>query len=236
MIVSSKKCDDPPGLSEAVGVLGAKGWLSSRPEKSRDLILSCGRMRRYGAGEAIYHIGDKAEGMYGLVRGSVAISIPNDAGSAFVATQATQGFWIGDLALFADSKRLVSVSALVPCDVLFLQQAKLEELLQQHPELIADFYALSHQNTATALRLLANLAIAQSDKRLAAWLLNADRNLGAADNWITLTQEQIAMMVAMSLPTLQRLVKKFSHQNLLEVRYGRLRVCDREGLARFAEA
>lgn len=219
--------------SDALTLFSRSGWMSHRTEPVRRLLLSLGRARSFDAGETLYRIGDAPDGIYGLIRGRICISIPNDAGSVMDCYMGNPGFWIGDLALLAKSARLVTVTAEVPSDVWYLPQAALLELLRPHPELVADFYALNHINTATALRLLANLAIPDNARRLAAWLLFTDEGLGDSAAWIETSQDQIGMMNAMSLATVRRSLKRLEDLGLIELGYCQLRIQDRTRLSEF---
>jgi CRP-like cAMP-binding protein len=235
MTYSDKKISGTHASREVLAFLSNSGWLAKRPAKSKKLILACGRMRHYQAGETIYRIGDPPQGMYGLVKGGIIVSIPNDAGSDFAVYQSSNGFWIGDLAIFASQIRLVTVVAAEDTDVLFLPQPKIEALVKDHPALIEDFYALSHLNMAIALRLLANMAIPDTKKRLAAWLLFSDDGLEHSGDWISVPQERLAAMIAVSMPTAQRLLKQLVALDLVETGYGRIRVRDRSALVRYLE-
>ena len=235
MTVFNKKIEPKLMDARVRKLFSGKGWLAGRSERARRLILPCGRRRQYSAGETVYRIGDAPEGLYGLINGGVSVSIPNDVGTDYAVYQASPGFWIGDLALFADQRRLVTVVATEDTEMLHLPRAKLVPLVKEHPQLIRDFYALSHVNMALALRLLANMAIPDTKKRLAAWLLFSDEGLEPSQAWIEISQERLASMVAMSLPTVQRLLKGLSDKNLVEVGYGRLRICDRAALAKFVQ-
>lgn len=226
----SKKSFD---AADAFDVFSRAGWMSKRTEPVRRLLLSHGRPRTFAAGETLYRIGDAPDGLYGLIRGQVCISIPNDAGSVMDCYMGNPGFWIGDLALLAKSARLVTVTATVPIDVWYLPQTALLDLLRPHPELVADFYALNHMNTATALRLLANLAIPDTQRRLAAWLLFTDEGVRDPGAWLDASQDQIAMMNAVSLATVRRSLKQLETLGLIELGYSRLRVRDRPGLTEF---
>lgn len=231
----SKKIDSKLSDKRIRDMFSERGWLAGRSERARRLILSCGRRRNYVAGEAVYRIGDRPEGLYGLINGGVSVSVPNDVGTDHTVYQASPGFWIGDLALFADQHRLVTVIAVADTEMLHLPRARLVPLVKENPQLIRDFYALSHVNTALAMRLLANMAIPNAKKRLVAWLLFSDEGLEASQEWIVVSQERLAAMVAMSLPTVQRLLKSLSARNLVEVGYGRIRIRDRGALANFVQ-
>ena len=220
-------------LIEAMQTLARVGWMAQRSKRTRNLIMPLGRPRNIGADETLYRIGEMPDGIYGLIRGRVCISTPDDAGSVLDIYMGNPGFWIGDLALFARSRRLVTVTAVAPTKVWYLPQSALLELLRPHPELIADFYALNHQNTAVALRLLANLAIPDTERRLAAWLLFSDEALISADRWIDVSQQQIGTMNAVSLPSVRRALKKLETLELIELGYSKLRVRDRAALSDF---
>ncbi|MEY8841442.1 cyclic nucleotide-binding domain-containing protein, partial [Cribrihabitans sp. XS_ASV171] len=52
-----------------------RGWLSQRSETFRSVLLEGARRRHYMAGETIYRYGDRAEGLYGVIRGAVTVTV-----------------------------------------------------------------------------------------------------------------------------------------------------------------
>jgi CRP-like cAMP-binding protein len=132
--------------------------------------------------------------------------------------------------LFADQTRLVSVTAAEATEVVHLPDHGLAQLVHANPSLYADFYALSHENLATALRLLANLATSPSEARVAVRLLWQDELRTANDGWVRVSQTKLAELVALSLPTLQRVLQRLQQDGLIELGYGRVRICDSVGL------
>lgn len=218
----------------SIDVLRRTGWLASRSPEAQELILAGGRVRPFSAGETLYRYDDAPDGMYGLLSGNLAVSIPNDIGSEYVVFQATPGFWIGDLALFADQRRMVTVSALSEVRAFFIPQTHLTNLVRDNPSILREFYALTHANMALQMQLLSNLAIPNSEKRIAAFLLHIVSRLAAGQDWLDLPQERLAAMVALSVPTVQRVLKRISDKGLVEVGYGRIRVIDATALSQFA--
>ena len=121
----------------------------------------------------------------------------------------------------------------------------LPDLLHGHDVRQVALVALQHQGHG--LWILAQLAevASQALHRLDVCLLSGDLRIGdehdsvcslqdelagASDGWILLSQDDIAMFTAVSLPTLQRVLRRFSDAGLIEIGYGRLRVLDRAGL------
>lgn len=225
----------PPGLSldEAWEQLESAGWLANRDARKRGELRSVARLRACEPGDYIYHPGDPADGVYGLVLGTLDLLIPRLDGEEQLVHRAEPGFWVGDLALFAEQQRLVGVRAAARCDLVYLPQDRLKRLVRENPGLIADFYMLTHTNMTTALRLLGTLAVPGAEKRLALRLLLQSEATRAEDGWIHLSQECLADFVALSQQSVRRGLHSLEARGLLEIGYGKIRIVDREALATF---
>ncbi|WP_170413479.1 Crp/Fnr family transcriptional regulator [Ruegeria atlantica] len=211
-------------------LLLASGWFGARRPDFQSELLACGIAKLFDEGAALYHYGDIANGVYAVLEGAVQITAPADDGQEFVVHRQGGGFWIGDLALFAESSRLVSVVATQRTRTLFFPSLRLERLVRDKPEYIRDFYALSHENMQTALRIMANLAVTGTEKRLVLRLLHLDEGASKSDGWIVVSQDELAEMVAVSQPTLHRKLHSLAALGLIELGYGRVRLMDRRKL------
>jgi CRP/FNR family transcriptional regulator, cyclic AMP receptor protein len=169
---------------------------------------------------------------FGLVSGSLNISFPRNDGEDYTLHRAGPGFWVGDLALFSKGPRLVSTRAAEPTQMVQLPVKDLARLVRDDPHLYADFYALTYENFQTALRIITNLAIPSTDKRVADRLLLEMEMRGEAEDWIALSQPELAKLVAISLPTLQRVMRRFASAGLVTIGYARIQVMDRDALLR----
>jgi CRP-like cAMP-binding protein len=219
-----------PALQEVWAMLEARGWLAERSPDVRARLSEIARVRRYAPGENLYSAGEEALGVYGIARGALDISIPREDGQEIVIHRTQPGFWIGDLALFSAQRRVVTATAATDVVAAFLSKDRLAQLLEQHPELVTDFYMLSHRNVATTLRLVANLSIPRAEARIALRLLIHDQRQGKDQDWMPLSQEKLAQLTALSLPTVQRALRYLAEEDIVELGYGRLRVIDRERL------
>ncbi len=210
--------------------LQESSWFKTRSPAFQDALLRSAVRRTYGADEALFVQGDPANGIHAVLDGSVKITVPADDGQEFVIHQEGRGFWIGDLALFATAHRLISVVATRPTETLFFPAPRLERLVQDSPDFVRDFYALSHENMQKALRIVANLAVTGTEKRLVLRLLHLDEVTSDAEGWIPVSQEELAAMIAVSAPTLHRALHRLIELDLIEGGYGRLRLKDRRAL------
>ncbi len=219
-------------LALAIHALERRGWFSQRSKESRATLSAIAKLRRFAKDESVYLAGDAPNGVFGLVSGSLNISFPRGDGEDYTLHRAGSGFWAGDLALFSGVARLVSVRAAEPTMMVQLPAPELNRLVRDDPRLYADFYALTYENFQTALRIIANLAMTSADKRVADRLLLEVKSRGDMDGWISLSQMELAKLVAVSLPTLQRVMRRFADVGCVKKSYARIQVIDRDALVR----
>ncbi len=205
-------------------------WFAERSQCFQEDLLNCGMVRAFETGETLYHHGDPVNGLYAVLDGGVLLAVPADDGQDLVFHRQGVGFWFGDLAMFANSFRLMSVVTTCETTVLFFPSARINSLVQKHPDYIRDFYALTHYNMRTALRVIANLLVTGAEKRVALRLLHLDEGTSKHDGWIIVSQEELAEMVAVSRPTLHRSLHRLEDLDLIEIGYGRILIKDRAAL------
>lgn len=218
-------------MASALDVLAGQGWFSKRSDGTRAKLGAIAKLRCFAKDDRIYLAGDPPNGMFGLISGSLNISIPRGDGENYTAHRAGTGFWLGDLALFSQGPRLVSVHAAEPTLMVHLPARALSRLVEEDPRLYADFYPLTYENFRTAFDIISNLAMPSTQKRVADRLLLEMKTCGDADGWIPLSQAELANLTAVSLPTLKRIMRRFVEAGLIDHRYARVQILDRNALA-----
>jgi CRP/FNR family transcriptional regulator, cyclic AMP receptor protein len=217
-------------LGCALGLLATQGWFAQRPAKTRAALGAIAKLRSFAKGDRIYLAGDPPNGMFGLVSGSLNISIPRADGEDYMVHRAGAGFWLGDLALFSQGPRLVSVHAAETTLMVQLPVRELTRLVEENPQLYADFYALTYANFRTAFEIISNLAMPSTEKRVADRLMFEVETRGDSGGWIPLSQAELAAMTAVSLPTLKRILRRFAEAGFIGHGYARIQVLDKAAL------
>ncbi|WP_116131663.1 Crp/Fnr family transcriptional regulator [Tropicimonas sp. IMCC34043] len=231
--IGSESPDTSPGelhLAEARDFLSRTGWLAECAPAVQKLLLHDMQLRRYPSHEAVFRIGDEPDGLYGFVTGGLRILAPDGGGEAVWLHRTEPGYWIGEMTSLSGGPRLISLVTTQPTVALHLTRDDLVRVVESNPTLHDDLYALSRRNWVTAVRLLVNLTIRGSERRLAMRLLHYDEIAGSDGDWIPLNQEALADLIAVSLPTLQRALRNLVATGCIEVGYGKIRVNDRAGL------
>lgn len=217
-------------LNEAIEILSRRGWLASCDEEARSQFIRMARLRMYPAGAVVYLEGDEPNGLYGLVSGALDVSIPRSDGSDFTIHRAQSGFWIGDLATISQRARLVSIRTASDATLLHLGYQGLQSLLRENPTLYRDLYRLTYDNFAMTSHLFASVSMPSSEARVASRLLLQLACAPNPDGRVMISQTDLAELVALSLPTLQRTLRRLTDLGYIEQRYREIRVSNRPGL------
>ncbi|MBD9529723.1 cyclic nucleotide-binding domain-containing protein [Paracoccus sp. PAR01] len=101
--------------AEAEAIILQSGWLTLQPSTFQKVVLSRSLLQNWEAGGAIYRAGDPPGGIYGLVQGSLAISMasPNEA-PRFVQF-GISGAWAGEGPFLTGEPRRVEMRAITSC-------------------------------------------------------------------------------------------------------------------------
>ncbi|ODA66720.1 cAMP-activated global transcriptional regulator CRP [Methyloligella halotolerans] len=217
-------------LTEALTILEQRGWFAGRGADKQKRFASIARLKHYDAGEAVYLMGDVPTGIFGLVTGSLDCSFPRSDGEDYVMHRAGAGFWVGDLALLSEKPRLISIYAAEPTTLVQLPIQELSNLVREDPSLYADFYQLTYENFEHTFRIVTNLSMQSAKKRVADKLLFELNAWPQDEGWLVISQPDLARMTAISLPTLQRVIRRFAEDGLIVKAYGRIKVADPDGL------
>ncbi|GEM_PF-1379084 len=227
------------GKGSAEGVLAlawqrleTSRWLSSCSAGVRASLRQIGRLRRFSKGEYVYRAGDPPGGVFGFVDGQIETLIPTLDGQEVVVHRANSGYWVGDLALFAGQKRLVSLRTITAVTAVQLPNDEIRELMAQQPSLVGDFYRMSHDNVAVTLALLGCLAVRGARNRVALRLLFQQQLFSHSDDWVQIDQNSFAELVSLSTQSVRRAFSELEAAGLIEIAYGKVRIADRDGLAK----
>lgn len=208
------------------------GWLAKETTEFRDRLLSISRWRSYRAGEEFYVVGDEPNGLFGLEKGRVNVSIPISQDEMVTIHKAQPGFWIGDSALLAESARGISITATEECLVLTIPALPLKRMLEKYPHDYAAFYRLSHANVMLAIRVLAETIALPPRARFARMLLR----LTSKDGLVNASQTELGAMAGMSRAAFRRSFSELIECGVVKMEYGAVRILDWEALHREVES
>lgn len=210
--------------------LTSSGWLSQQPPEFQERMGRLGRSISVSRGAVIYTVGDEADAIFGLAEGMLDVAIPVSEDQEVIVHRALPGFWVGDSALLAGSRRTISLYAAADSRLFKLPVAGVLRSLKDYPDDWMYFYRLSHANTTTSLRTLAEIISLPPRVRFA----RALQRLASMEGEVRLTQEELGRMVGMSRAAFRRSFAALIEKGIVEVEYGGIIIRDRAALDREA--
>ena len=169
-----------------------------------------------------------------MVDGAIQLRTLGPSGKESLLMLMEPPSWSGEVALFDGLPRAHDALADGPSTVVHVPQGPLEALVREEPAYWFEFGRLMAQQLRVALLGMEENALLPVSIRLARRLLHILRNYGdrhgPSHRVITVSQEQLAMMLGISRQTTNQLLKNLEAQGALQLRYGEIEILDLEKL------
>ncbi len=219
-------------------ILTARGWLAGCEPAVRRAVLDRARPVAFAADALVFEIGDPAGGIYGIARGGFAISATTAVAGPAVATIVRAGVWFGNGPIVAERRRMLGFRATEPSLALHLPLAAIRALSASSIEAARAFTDLANLNMQLAVRVVSDLLIRQTDRRIAATLLRLTRTdegeIPQDPAGFRLRQAELGEMANASRRSVVRALSTFEARGWVALRRERIAVLDAAGLAQCA--
>jgi CRP/FNR family transcriptional regulator/CRP/FNR family cyclic AMP-dependent transcriptional regulator len=192
-------------------------------------------MRKFDAGQIVFHMGDPGGLLYIITSGKVKITHANPDGQEALLAILGPGDYFGELALLDDSPRSATAEALEPAEMLTLHRDSFTRFLTSNPTFAHHvLYTLSkrirHLNSQ-----LSDIFFLDLSGRLARTLLTlADQHGKETDQGtlidLSLTQTDLAEMTGATRVSINKALGRFRRANWVKVKGRYLTVVDRKAL------
>ena len=130
-------------LEQDIELLAMQPILASLPREALRLLAFSAEMRLLRAGDVLFRTGDRADGAYIVVTGTVALN-PHDDGSPAQLTVG-KGHLIGEIALFAEVERPATAIACETMTVMWINRSVMARVLAEFPDAAALIHAMLAQ-------------------------------------------------------------------------------------------
>ena len=213
-----------PDIAAGTQSLKSSGWLKETPSEFADAVLANCHWRAIAAGQTIQHAGDTHAGIFGLARGTVAITTSLGSPDAPMLHIGHPGLWFGYVALFKG--RAVPNGIVARSDVLVagMAQSQLEQLLAKHPPWWRYIGLLGVIYGNAAANIAADMMIRDSARRCAAALLRLadcrfELAVGVQTVHAPLSQDELAAIANLSRTSISTILREFDEQGLISLGY-----------------
>ncbi|MDS9470192.1 Crp/Fnr family transcriptional regulator [Paracoccus sp. MBLB3053] len=211
------------------------GWLAAMPADFQSEVMKRAERRRAEAGQPVYLLGEEARGLYGLLSGTVEVSILSTVGGHGLIYLARRGWWFGALEIFTTRPRRFHIQARTGCDLLFVPAAQVREICGLAPDYWEPFARLMCGNYEAMADAVAMMRDASPDRRVSTALLILYHRQAEPTPVIEATQPDIASIANVSLRSAASALAKLDEDGLIRRGYGTVQILDPVRLSRNAE-
>jgi CRP-like cAMP-binding protein len=216
-----------------------RGWLAEQPLEVRAAVLQRSHLVRYQSGDFVFHAGDDAGGICGIVSGGIGIYLPTGGGDLRLAHIGRCGLWFGYGPLIRGRRRSLSFSPTETTWLLRVPLPALEEIAAASPSHQRAILSIGEYGMDAAINIIENLLTQNHARRVAATLLRVmphpEDGDGKAQTDVILTQSQLGEMASVGRQVVNRHLQRMEVRGWVAVSYSRIKVLDRDALAAFAE-
>jgi len=199
------------------------------PLSSKERLDLATRMRpkHFGRNEVVFHKDDPATHLYLIATGTVKISVEEEDGQEVVIALVRGGDVFGDLALFDQSQRSATVTALTETIAFTLASGDFMDVLQHNPAAMRQLLALLARRIRHSTGHIADLVFLDLPGRVAKCLIDQNELLGSTGR-VDLTQEEIASFVGATRVAVNRILVELERRGLVKLGRGHVEIVDVE--------
>ncbi|MES2949971.1 MAG: Crp/Fnr family transcriptional regulator [Pseudomonadota bacterium] len=209
------------------------------PQAVQDRLLDVAHRRTLAPGDSLFLKGSTPDALFGVVRGTLRVSVVAANGREAVIAMLEAGHWFGEVSLLVGQERVYDTYAVESTDMAVVAASDFHHLIATHPEVHMAFTKLVCQRLRQALVWIDDAILMPLPVRLAHRLLTLDARAGsavaAAPHVLGVSQEDLAFMLGVSRQSVNRQLKIWEEQGVLRVDYRRIVLLDRALLERQVE-
>ncbi len=198
----------------------------------RDRFIAAAHPRAWRAGASIFVMDDPGTSMMLVRTGTVRIGYPTPEGRTFLLAELGPGAVFGEIALLDGGPRSADATAATDCTLLAFERRDFLPLIQHNWALGEAVLKVVCGRLRNADAHIADLAFSDLPGRLAKTLIaRAQPGPKGTPSQVSDTQGALAAMVGGSREAVNRCLRKWQKDGLVEMSDGRILVPDPEALA-----
>jgi len=217
-----------PALAD---VLGDVPIFAALPLADRAELASRMRLRQFSRDEVVFHRDDPAGHFFVIVAGTVKLAGADESGREVVIAILRGGDVFGELELFDDQPRSVTVTAITETQALALGREDFFEVLERNPRSMRAMLTLLTRTIRDTAGRIEDLVFLDVPSRVAKSLLDLGSATGS-NGEIHLTQEDIAAFVGATRTSVNRVLADLEQQGIIALGRRHIEIKDQAALQR----
>ncbi|MBZ5577826.1 MAG: Crp/Fnr family transcriptional regulator [Acidobacteriia bacterium] len=192
--------------------------------------------RRFAGDEMLFWEGEPCAGIFLIIQGSVKIFKTSPGGREMMLALETAPSTVAELPLFDGGPYPASVRAVDPVVSLFLNKSDFQHVCRQYPDVALKVLAVVGRRLRHLVSVVESMTFGSVTQRLARLLLDAAGQAGSEEFDLPLTHQELASRLGTVREVVSRNLARFRAEGLIRIQGHQLRIQNRAGLEREAEA
>ena len=189
-------------------ILETTQLLGALPPAALEMLRSASTLRDVARNEVLFHQGDSAAELFGIVSGRIAILTKSPDGRESLVAVLEEGSLFGELALFDDGPRSADARALEPTQLLVVEYTAVRDAIQENPSVLWVIVRMFARRLRATDDSLADAVFLDVPARTAKRLLEI---AGDSDDFVLpMTQEDLAGLVGASRERVNKALSLFT--------------------------
>lgn len=224
-ILEHKYSSDENGAGELMKDLCGSGLFN--------MDLSQYESEKIARKQLLYSRNKRPKYVYYLRKGKVKIFKLNDEGKEYITYLATDGDFIGYMALLENTQYDDSAEVLEESEIIMISKEDFSTAVFNDLNIATKFIRLITKNVKEQEERLLNLAYSSLRKRIAKALVNIQSKLSAqnsSSHVIDISRDDLAHYVGTATESLIRTLSDFKIEKLIEIKEGKIKILNPEKL------
>jgi CRP/FNR family cyclic AMP-dependent transcriptional regulator len=224
-------------IKEARRLLGNCVLFGGLSTDERNTIAARARIRTVDAGETVFAIGSPGDQMMAVLSGSIRISVPSSDGKELLLAIIQPGEVFGELSVLDGKGRSADAVAGNACTLAILDRREIFSFFERNPSAWPKLVEVLCQRLRRTDQVFAEVALLQLPVRLAKTMLRVMKINSAVEQTakIRFSQRELANMVGGTRESVNRCLRKWQNDGLVQISEGLIIVTNRAALENIAE-
>jgi CRP/FNR family transcriptional regulator, cyclic AMP receptor protein len=208
------------------------------PPPILDRIGSYMKIRKIPRGATIFNKGDPGTGLFGILNGSVKISVASADGRDIVLNILQAGEIFGEIALLDGRPRTADAIAMSDCELMVIERRDFIQFLRSQPDMLLKFIEILCARLRHTSEQVEDLTFLNLPTRLAKALLQLTSQVEASAprRKVAITQREISQIIGRSRESTNKQLRAWAKRGWITLDRGGLTVLAPEHLMGIAEA
>lgn len=196
--------------------------------EERGALVTRAHIRRFAAGETIFHMGSPGSSMMAVLSGEVRISISSPEGKELLLAILQPGEVFGEIALLDGKERSADARAHTACSLAILERRNVLAFFERHPHVWPRIVEVLCDRFRENTQHVAEVALMHLPGRLAKALLRMDADPRSRSGG--LSQRELGNMVGAARETVNKCLNEWQRRGIIRIEDNAVAILDRAAL------